>query len=382
MLILFASLCAGIALVTSAMLVRADYCMARLRDVPLPSDDWQAPLVSVIVAARNESRDIEQAIKSLLGLAYSPYQLTVVNDRSTDDTGEILDRLATEYPQLNVVHLEHLPEGWLGKNHAQHFGAQRSDGKWLLLTDADIVFDPTSLTRAVWWAEDQALDHLAGIPRIKVSGFLLNAVVAAFAVFFKAHFRPWRARNPKSKAFIGIGAFNLVRAEAYHAIGGHEQLKMRPDDDIKLGKVLKQSGFRQDLIVAGSMLSVRWYASITELIRGLEKNAFAAVEYNPLTVVASTLAAFLFFVVPFAGAVVATGLPQALFAMTALFWLVCCWQACRGFQQNPLYCLGFPIATLLLIYIQLRTMLLNYWLGGIRWRDTFYPLDELRSNRV
>lgn len=382
MLILFASLCVGIALVTSAMLVRADYCMARLRDVPLPSDDWQAPLVSVIVAARNESRDIEQAIKSLLGLAYSPYQLTVVNDRSTDDTGEILDRLATEYPQLNVVHLEHLPEGWLGKNHAQHFGAQRSDGKWLLLTDADIVFDPTSLTRAVWWAEDQALDHLAGIPRIKVSGFLLNAVVAAFAVFFKAHFRPWRARNPKSKAFIGIGAFNLVRAEAYHAIGGHEQLKMRPDDDIKLGKVLKQSGFRQDLIVAGSMLSVRWYASITELIRGLEKNAFAAVEYNPLTVVASTLAAFLFFVVPFAGAVVATGLPQALFAMTALLWLVCCWQACRGFQQNPLYCLGFPIATLLLIYIQLRTMLLNYWLGGIRWRDTFYPLDELRSNRV
>lgn len=382
MLILFASLCAGIALVTSAMLVRADYCMARLRDVPLPSDDWQAPLVSVIVAARNESRDIEQAIKSLLGLAYSPYQLTVVNDRSTDDTGEILDRLATEHPQLNVVHLEHLPEGWLGKNHAQHFGAQRSDGKWLLLTDADIVFDPTSLTRAVWWAEDQALDHLAGIPRIKVSGFLLNAVVAAFAVFFKAHFRPWRARNPKSKAFIGIGAFNLVRAEAYHAIGGHEQLKMRPDDDIKLGKVLKQSGFRQDLIVAGSMLSVRWYASITELIRGLEKNAFAAVEYNPLTVVASTLAAFLFFVVPFAGAVVATGLPQALFAMTALLWLVCCWQACRGFQQNPLYCLGFPIATLLLIYIQLRTMLLNYWLGGIRWRDTFYPLDELRSNRV
>lgn len=382
MLILFASLCAGIALVTSAMLVRADYCMARLRDVPLPSDDWQAPLVSVIVAARNESRDIEQAIKSLLGLAYSPYQLTVVNDRSTDDTGEILDRLATEYPQLNVVHLEHLPEGWLGKNHAQHFGAQRSDGKWLLLTDADIVFDPTSLTRAVWWAEDQALDHLAGIPRIKVSGFLLNAVVAAFAVFFKAHFRPWRARNPQSKAFIGIGAFNLVRAEAYHAIGGHEPLKMRPDDDIKLGKVLKQSGFRQDLIVAGSMLSVRWYASITELIRGLEKNAFAAVEYNPLTVVASTLAAFLFFVVPFAGAVVATGLPQALFAMTALLWLVCCWQACRGFQQNPLYCLGFPIATLLLIYIQLRTMLLNYWLGGIRWRDTFYPLDELRSNRV
>lgn len=382
MLIFFASLCAGIALVTSIMLVRADYCMPRLRDVPLPSADWQAPLVSIIVAARNESRDIEQAIHSLLELDYSPYQLTVVNDRSTDDTGEILDRMATEYQQLNVVHLEHLPEGWLGKNHAQHFGAARSDGEWLLLTDADIVFDPTALSRAIRWAEEQGLDHLAGIPRINVKGFLLNAVVAAFAVFFKAHFRPWRARNPKSKAFIGIGAFNLVRADAYRAIGGHEQLKMRPDDDIKLGKVLKQSGFRQDLTIAATMLSVRWYASTTELIRGLEKNAFAGVEYNPLIVVISTLAALLFFVVPFGAVVVATGLPQFLFATAALLWLVCCWHACRGFQQNPIYCLGFPVATLLLIYIQWRTMLLNLWLGGIRWRDTFYPLDELRSNRV
>jgi len=382
MLILFASLCAGIALVTSAMLLRADYCMARLRDVPLPANGGSAPSVSIIVAARNESRDIEKAIKSLLELAYAPYQLTVVNDRSTDDSGKILDRLANEYTQLNVVHLKDLPEGWLGKNHAQHLGALSSDGKWLLFTDADIIFDPTSLARAVAWAEDQGLDHLAGIPRVAVKGFLLNSVVAAFAVFFKAHFRPWRARNPKSKAFIGIGAFNLVRADAYHAIGGHEQLKMRPDDDIKLGKVLKQSGFRQDLIIAGTMLSVRWYASITELIRGLEKNAFAAVEYNPFTVLVSTTAAFLFFVAPFAGVFLATGLPQVLFGITALLWLLCCWHACRGFQQNPLFCLGFPIATLLLIYIQWRTMLLNYWLGGIRWRDTFYPLSELRSNRV
>ena len=382
MLILFAALCAGMAWVTSAILIYAEKSMPRLSEVALPPDQWQPPLVSVVVAARNESRDIEQAITSMLRLEYQSLQLTVVNDRSTDGTGDILDRLANKFTNLKVVHLTELPAGWLGKNHALHFGARRSDGKWLLFTDADIVFEPSSLNRAVWWAETQALDHLAGVPRVAVKGFLLNSVVAAFAVFFKAHFRPWRARNPNSNSYIGIGAFNLVKADAYRAIEGHHKLKMRPDDDIKLGKVLKHSGFRQDLIIAGKMLSVRWYGSITELICGLEKNAFAAVEYNPLTVVCSTLIMLLFFVGPFIGMCVTTGLPLFLFVIAACLWLACSCQACRGFQQNPWYCVGFPVATLLLIYIQWRTMLLNYWLGGIRWRETFYPLDELRSNRV
>ena len=151
---------------------------------------------------------------------------------------------------------------------------------------------------------------------------------------------------------------------------------------MKLGKVLKQSGYRQDLILAAEMISVPWYASVDELIRGLEKNAFAGVEYNPFVVVVGTTSVVLFNVGPFIGAVAASGLSQLLFAIAALLWLYCCWQSCWNLRVPRWYSLGFPLAALLLVYIQWRTMLLNYWLGGIRWRDTLYPLDQLRANRV
>ncbi len=382
MLLAIAFLSAVMAILTTAVLTMAQWKIRRLRTIPIPATEWQAPAVSIIVAARNESRDIEQAMRSLLQLPYKPLQITIVNDRSTDETGQILDRLAAAHPRLNVVHLQSLPDGWLGKNYAQHLGAQRSDGRWLLFTDADIVFQPTALQRAVWLAEEQGLDHLAATPKVNVQGFLLNALVATFAVFFKAYFRPWRARNPRSKAFIGIGAFNLVRAEAYQQIGGHERLRMRPDDDVKLGKVLKHSGFSQDFVVAPDMLSVRWYGSVGELICGLEKNSFAGVEYNPWTVIASTATVLLFHVGPFIGVFLTTGLTQILFAIAVGLWWFCCAQACRDFKQSSWYGVGYPVAALLLVYVQWRTMILNYWLGGIRWRDTFYSLDELRKNRV
>lgn len=382
MLLTYAALSATLAILVTIVFTIADWRYTRLRDIETPPENWTPPSVSIIVAARNEQRDIEQAILSLLKLEYETLQLTVVNDRSTDSTGEILERLREDHQQLNVVHLDDLPPGWLGKNHALQLGADRSDGEWLLFTDADIIFEPTSLRRAAWWAEQQAIDHVAAAPDIRVDGFMLNAFVATFVVFFNAYFRPWRARDPKSRAYIGIGAFNMVRASAYAAVKGHKQLKMRPDDDVKLGKVLKLAGFRQDIVIGADMISVRWYGSVGEMIRGLEKNAFAGVEYNPLTVVASSVVALLFNVGPFVGAFAAGGWPQLLFAIAALLWLYCCWHSCWNLKQSTWHCLGFPLAVLLLIYIQWRTMLLNYWLGGIRWRDTHYSLKELRANRV
>ena len=382
MLLFYASACLALAALSVLVLHIGTRQFVRLRDVSVPPDDWSPPFLSVIVAARNEERDIEQAIQSLLDLEYEPLQLTIVDDRSTDRTGEILDRLAERFPRLNIVHLDELPAGWLGKNHALQLGAERSDGEWLLFTDADIVFEPTSLSRAVWWAEQHGVDHLAAAPDIRVDGYMLNAFVATFVVFFNAYFQPWRARDPKSRAFIGIGAFNLVKASAYAAVEGHRRLKMRPDDDVKLGKVLKVAGFRQDILIGADMISVRWYASIAELIGGLEKNAFAGVEYNPITVVGSSLMILAGCVGPFLGAVAASGWPQVLFAIAAILWLYCCWHSCWSLKQSPWHCFGFPLAVVLFAYIQWRTMLLNYWLGGIRWRDTHYSLKELRENRV
>ena len=245
------------------------------------------PPLSIIAAARNEARGIEAAVTSLLRLDYPALEIVIVNDRSTDETGAILERLSnvvssgfSRHSPSKIVTITELPDGWLGKNYALQVGADSATGDLILFTDADIVFEPTTLRRAVALLEMQHTDHLAVIPDIDVPGVALNAFVAAFAVFFSMYARPWKVRDPRSSAHIGVGAFNLIRREVYRAIGGHRAIAMRPDDDIKLGKLVKKHGFRQDVAVGRDLITVEWYASIGELVDGLMKNAFAGVDYS------------------------------------------------------------------------------------------------------
>src|SRR5262249_45072247 len=148
--------------------------------------------------------------------------------------------------------------------------------------------EPTVLRRAVALMEHDALDHLAAIPLVRVPGFALSAFVAAFGVFFCVYARPWKASDPRSQSHIGIGAFNLLRSSVYTAVGTHRAIAMRPDDDMKLGKLVKKAGFRQDVVLGRSLLVVEWYATLGELVDGLMKNAFAGVNYSMAAVIGST----------------------------------------------------------------------------------------------
>jgi cellulose synthase/poly-beta-1,6-N-acetylglucosamine synthase-like glycosyltransferase len=352
-----------------------------LAEVPLPAlDGW--PTVSLIAPARNEERNIEGAVRSLAQLDYPSLEITIVNDRSTDRTGEILDRLSKEFPQLNIVHLQELPPGWLGKNHALQLGADRSHGEWLLFTDADIFFEPTALRRAIGYALTDNVDHLAATPDTRMPSWLLQSFVVTFAIYFSLFVRIWSIRNPRSTAHIGIGAFNLVRAEAYRAVGGHQRIKMRPDDDLKLGKIIKLGGFRQDLVDGGGMLIVHWYSSFSELVRGLEKNSFSATEYSLWFTTFSSGLSLLNNFWPFIAVFVLPGPTRWIYLLVCLtlWWMA--WSAARSMKLPQSCALAFPLTVLLLVYIQWRTMLLNYWQNGIRWRDTHYSLAELRANKV
>jgi hypothetical protein len=194
--------------------------------------------------------------------------------------------------------------------------------------------------------------------------------------------RIWAIRNPRSTAHVGIGAFNLVRADVYRAIGGHEKIRMRPDDDLKLGKIVKLAGYRQDLADGGGLIAVDWYHSLSELIRGLEKNTFSVVEYSPPFVVFNTTAMLLFNVWPFVAVLVVPGPARWIYLAVCLgLWLMT-WLMAAAMRVSPLAALVFPLAALLLVFIQWRTMLLNLWHNGIRWRDTHYSLAELRANKV
>lgn len=355
--------------------------LCRLRNLP-PAPNDSLPAVSVVIAARNEERNLEHALQSVLRLDFPGLEVIVVEDRSTDATGAILDRLADQHSQLRVIHVTELPTAWLGKCHALQTGAAQATGPWLLFTDADIVLAPAALRRAVAWAESQQLDHLAVAPHIQMPGTLLPMFAGAFTVFFGMYARPWKASDPQSRHHIGIGAFNLVRTAAYRAVGGHGAIALRPDDDLKLGKLLKQHGCRQAMALGDGFVTVEWYASVPELVRGLEKNSFAGVEYNLAAVVAVSVAQLVFVVWPFAALLLTGGATRGLnVALVALMAFLYADNA--GFHRLPRWhWVGIPVTALLFQYIIWRAVILTLRRNGIDWRGTHYSLAQLKANKV
>ena len=344
------------------------------------ADPW--PSVSVIVAARNEQKNIGAALESLLQIDYDDYEILVVNDRSTDGTSDILADFAVRYRHLRLLEIDELPQGWLGKNHALWFGAEQARGEYLLFTDADVVMDPTVLQRSIGYVLRHQVDHLTITPQPVMPSLLLRAFVVLFVELFALYMRPWKVADPKSSAFIGIGAFNLVRSSVYQAVGAHRTIAMRPDDDVKLGKIIKSNGYRQRVLFGIGMIRVPWYASVRELIVGMEKNAFSGVDYRISLVLLASAGLSVVGIWPYLAVWILSGWPRFLYAGTILVQL---WRASvtAGELRISRTCVWLlPIAMVMLIYIQWRTMILTYVRDGIRWRDTHYRLEELKANKV
>ena len=286
---------------------------------PLP--EQEQPVVSIIVPACNEADTIEPALRSILALAYAHLEVIVINDRSTDRTGDVLRRIQLDHPGLQVLEITELPDGWLGKSHALHQGAKAATGEYLLFTDADILFEQTTVARAMSLMVNEKLDHLALIFRNIARGLLLNAMMidAGGGLFFL--FKPWKAEDPKSRHFIGVGAFNMIRRSVYIQLGCHETIRMHPIDDIMLGKIIKRSGFRQACLSGYDFLSVRWYESPGKMIQGLMKNIFALYNFRVVYALAAVLMICLVTILPVWGTLLASGAAQSCFALAAVIRL-------------------------------------------------------------
>jgi cellulose synthase/poly-beta-1,6-N-acetylglucosamine synthase-like glycosyltransferase len=347
---------------------------------PLEADDM--PSVSIVIAARNEERAIEHALRSVLGQEGDRVEVIVIDDRSDDSTGAILDRMAAAAPRLRVVHVTELPPGWLGKNHALWMGAAAATGELLLFTDADVVMAPDTLRRATAYLVREKLDHLTLGPRVIMPGALLRAFGVVFSLFFALFTRPWKVRDPRSPYHIGIGAFNMVRAGAYRAMGTHQAIAMRPDDDIKLGKLVKKNGFTQDFVVGAELVSVEWYHSVREAVHGLRKNGFAGVDYRLWMVVGASLVHLVFFVWPFVAVLVTGGWTQGLYALAIGILMVIYAGSALAQKASPWHGILFPLASIMFVVVLWNATLYALWNNGIEWRGTHYPLDELRANKV
>ena len=343
------------------------------------------PSVSVIVPARNEEGGVEGALRSLLAQDYpGPFEVLAVDDRSTDRTGEIFARLFSERPDvLRVLGVEELPAGWLGKNHALYLGAAEAGGAWLLFTDADVRFFPECLEEAMNYVMSEGLDHLTLAPEIVSRGVALRSFVAVFTLVFELTQRPWRASDPRSSQAIGVGAFNLMRREAYFAAGTHRAIRARPDDDMRLGKLVKDAGFRQAVAYGTGSVSVEWHRTLAGAVRGLEKSMFPAMDYRVSVALLASLALFLTNVLPFAGVILARRGPvRRLFGLNVLIVVAMYAYGARrsGSRISPLYAALHPFGAAVLVYAMLRSTYKALASGGIEWRGTKYPLDLLHED--
>ena len=356
--------------------------MPRLVDAH-PPDPARWPRLSVIIPACNEADRIEPAARTLLAEDYPNLELVFVDDRSDDATGAIIDRLAAGDPRVKAIHIRELPDGWLGKVHALHRGFAQSSGEFVLLTDADIHFERGSLRKAVAYAAWERLDHLAALPELLPTAIFLDAMILMFLRQFMATVRPWAVSDPQSTAYIGIGAFNLVRRAAFASTEGFEWLRMETADDMGVGLLMKTSGKRCGVAGARGYLSLQWYRSLAEAARGAERGWSTVMRFSVVRAIALALVSLLVQASPVLALVPLAWeetrpIGCAGLAVTAAF--LASVLPLRGWGRRGLWlrAFGTPLVSPVVAFALLRAGLLGWRRGGAMWRGRLYRTEDLR----
>jgi len=337
------------------------------------------PGVTIIIPVRNEEDKLREALQTVLSLNYEKFNVIAVNDRSTDNSQIILRELAGIHPNLSIVEVTDLPPGWLGKNHALHLGYLMAKEDWILFTDADVFFEKDTLLKAMDHVDRFSLQHLTVMPQVTSPSPILNALLGTFVMMLELKHKPWRVRDQNSEVSLGVGAFNLVSRAAYEKSGMHQAIALRPDDDLKLGEIMKKSGARSDALYGDGQIWLEWYSSVSAFIDGLMKNTFAVFDYKwwrALIIGAVPVMIIFIFpaVMPFLGTIGLTCYSIILISHFTLF------RTNRGIYRSWWHFLTPPFSGLVMLFIILTSMVKTLMQGGIYWRGTFYPLPDLRKN--
>lgn len=342
-------------------------------------DSAQLPSVSIIFGALNEEADINAAVMSFLNIDYPQLEIIAINDRSHDKTPEILNKLQEQHPQLKVHHITTLPNNWIGKNHALQYGSQHATGEWLLFTDADVLMNPDTVTKAISYARENNIDHITINEHHLRNTFGLKILLLANYITYSMFLKPWRIRYQWSNKSLGHGAFNLVKKSVYEKCGAHQAIALECLDDLKLGELIKKNGFRQDTVDGSDYVQREWYLSLPDMIQGFEKNAFAFLDYSLLKLSVHTLFAILFFIGPIIFVCLYAGLSRWLNLMNISLMLIISAYVCHHFRLKMRYAIFYPPAIMLLLYSMWNSAFAIYRDQGVVWRGTHYPLDKLKS---
>jgi len=361
----------------------AAFGLPRIPNLLLPEHNIApagSPSITVIVPARNEAADIAATLHSLLAQDYPNLQIIAVDDRSTDQTGDLIDTIAGEHPdKLRALHVTDLPSGWLGKTHAMALAARQAPTDYLLFTDADVLFRADAIRRALGHAVATSAGHLVTMPTTLIHRWDESAILGFFQIFALWGTRPWRVADPNSKRdALGIGAFNLLSRSAYLEIGGFESLRMEIIEDLALARRIKHAGLVQRVAFGRGLVSLHWASGIKGLVGVMTKNLFSAFRFSIWLALLGCLWLLVFCVAPAAGLFFAPTRIPATLTIAAVVWAY--WLMSRHSGISTGNALFFPFGALVFIFTLLRSMLLTLKRGGVIWRGTFYPLTVLRKN--
>ena len=329
-----------------------------LKHYPPPENP---PLVSVVVPARNEERNIERCVLGLIGQSYPNLELVFVDDDSHDATPAILARYASQDQRVKVVHTEGKPDGWNGKQWACHCGMLAARGNWLCFMDADTYAEPNLISRAVAFSLNNRVDMLTLQPWYEMRGLWERIVLPNGLLPLLLAFPPHRVNDPNDSLVMANGQFILIRREVYQKVGGHAGIRDHMMDDFSLARNVKRAGYRLFVAEAMDLMRVRLYTNLQEIWRGALK---AAVEISGgwLKSILGLLAILLVNVLPVI--LLAWALSRAEWLIVAVLGTVVALQLgyyalirMAAFRTPPWSSVTYPIGSLIVTAILLDGMI-------------------------
>jgi cellulose synthase/poly-beta-1,6-N-acetylglucosamine synthase-like glycosyltransferase len=344
-----------------------------------PSPREEGVRCSVVIAARDEEARIEQTIRRLLAQRDVQAEFIVVDDRSQDRTGEILQRLAQEDSRVKVKRVDVLPDGWLGKCHACHLGARAATGDWILFTDADCWLKPDVIARAARLAERDGADHVSMSPGMDLKSPCARAWLILYLTSISSWFSGVNRDRPRSH--IGSGAFNMVRVAAYRQCGGYQALRLTVLDDLKLGLLLVRAGKRTRAFLGVDDVECHWGTTVGSMVKLMEKNYFATLDFRLGLALAGSVAVMIVFAILVLGLMAGTAVGLAA-ALSPLMLILPATILARRVGWSWPCAIGVPFMVPVFLYALLNSTWVTLHQGGVHWRDTFYSLDVLRAGTV
>lgn len=270
-----------------------------------------APLVSILIPARDEEGNIERCVRSVLAQDHPSLNVVVLDDRSSDRTAEIVTAVAAEEPHVRLLSGSPLPDGWKGKCHALRQAATAADGEWLLMVDADVKLHPSALTIALGSAREHDAVMVSWFGRLETVTFWERLLQPFILDFILTHSDPRKVNDLARPDCIANGQFILVRADAYEELGGHESVKDSIVEDMAFARLVKARGLRYRLLDTLDLMQARMYTSLDEVRAGWTKNFHAGLLGRTPVVIAALIYLLLTGVVPIATLAIGIGLACA-----------------------------------------------------------------------